>query len=36
LSTTPGNIGLKFFEKTDAVFDFDRSVVYMLASKLSL
>lgn len=29
LNTTPGNIGLKFFEKTDAVFDFDRSVVYM-------
>ena len=29
LSTTPGNIGLKFFEKTDAVFDFDKCVVYM-------
>ena len=28
LITTPGNIGLKFFEKTDAVFDFDQSVVY--------
>lgn len=29
LFTAPGNIGLKFFEKTDAVFDFDESVVYM-------
>lgn len=29
LFTTPGNIGLKFFEKADAVFDFDQSVVYM-------
>ena len=29
LFTAPGNIGLKFFEKTDAVFDFDQSVVYM-------
>lgn len=29
LITTPGNIGLKFFEKTDAIFDFDKSVVYM-------
>jgi hypothetical protein len=29
LNTTPGNIGLKFFEKTDAVFDFDKCVVYM-------
>lgn len=29
LITTPGNIGLKFFEKTDAVFDFDKFVVYM-------
>ena len=27
--TAAGNIGLKFFEKTDAVFDFDQSVVYM-------
>ena len=27
--TAPGNIGLKFFERTDAVFDFDQSVVYM-------
>lgn len=29
LFTAPGNIGLKFFEKTDAIFDFDESVVYM-------
>ena len=29
LFTVPGNIGLKFFEKTDAIFDFDQSVVYM-------
>ena len=29
LFTTPGNIGLKFFEKTDAIFDFDEYVVYM-------
>ena len=29
LFTAPGNIGLKFFEKTDAVFDFDQSVVYI-------
>lgn len=29
LFTTPGNIGLKFFEKADAVFDFDQSVVCM-------
>ena len=29
LITTPGNIGLKFFEQTDAVFDFDKSVVYL-------
>jgi hypothetical protein len=29
LFTAAGNIGLKFFEKTDAVFDFDQSVVYM-------
>ena len=29
LFTTPGNIGLKFFERTHAVFDFDMSVVYM-------
>ena len=29
LFTTPGNIGLKFFERTHAVFDFDQSVVYM-------
>lgn len=27
--TTAGNIGLKFFEHIDAVFDFDRSVVYL-------
>ena len=26
LSTTPGNIGLKFFEKADVVFDFDQHV----------
>ena len=29
LFTAPGNIGLKFFEKADAVFDFDESVIYM-------
>ncbi len=29
LCTTPGNIGLKFFERTHAIFDFDQSVVYM-------
>lgn len=29
LFTTPGNIGLKFFERTHAIFDFDQSVVYM-------
>ena len=29
LFTTPGDIGLKFFEKTHAIFDFDMSVVYM-------
>lgn len=29
LFTAPGNIGLKFFERTDAVFDFDQSVVYL-------
>ena len=29
LFTTPGNIGLKFFERTQAIFDFDQSVVYM-------
>ena len=27
--TTPGDIGMKFFEHIDAVFDFDRSVVYV-------
>ena len=29
LFTTPGNIGLKFFERTQAIFDFDQSAVYM-------
>ena len=29
LFTTPGNIGLKFFERVHAIFDFDQSVVYM-------
>ena len=29
LFTTPGDIGLKFFERTRAVFDFDQSVVYL-------
>ena len=29
LFTTSGNIGLKFFERTHAIFDFDQSVVYM-------
>ena len=29
LFTTPGNIGLKFFERTYAILDFDQSVVYL-------
>lgn len=29
LFITPGNIGLKFFEHIDAIFDFDQSVVYL-------
>ena len=29
LFTATGNIGLKFFEKIRAIFDFDQSVVYM-------
>lgn len=29
LFTTPGNIGLKFFERTHAILDFDQSVVYL-------
>jgi hypothetical protein len=29
LFTTPGNIGLKYFERAHAIFDFDQSVVYM-------
>ena len=29
LFTTPGNIGLKFFERAHAIFDFDQSVVFM-------
>ena len=29
LITTPANIGLKFFERAHAIFDFDQSVVYM-------
>lgn len=29
LFTTPGDIGLKFFERTQAIFDFDQSAVYM-------
>ena len=29
LFTTPGDIGLKFFERTHAIFDFDHSVVFM-------
>ena len=29
LFTTPGNIGLKFFERTHAIFDFDQSFVFM-------
>ena len=29
LFTTHGNIGLKFFERIHAIFDFDQSVVYM-------
>ena len=28
LFSTPGDIGLKFFEKTQSVFDFDESVIY--------
>ena len=31
LFTTPGNIGLKFFEKTHAIFNFDQSVVYLMS-----
>ena len=27
--TTPGDIGLKFFERIDAILDFDQSVIYM-------
>lgn len=27
--TTPGDLGLKFFERIDAVFDFGQSIVYM-------
>jgi hypothetical protein len=27
LFTTPGNIGLKFFERVHAIFDFNQSVV---------
>ena len=30
LFTTPGNIGLKYFERAHAIFDFDQSVVYMI------
>lgn len=29
LFTTPANIGMKFFERTHTIFDFDQSVVYM-------
>ena len=29
LFTTPADIGLKFFERTQAIFDFDQSAVYM-------
>ena len=29
LFSTPGDIGLKFFERTQAIFDFDHSAVYM-------
>jgi hypothetical protein len=29
LFTTPGDIGLKFFERTHAIFDFDHSFVFM-------
>ena len=29
LITTPGNIGLKFFERVKAILDFDKSVVYL-------
>ena len=29
LITTPGNIGLKFFERVEAILDFDKSVVYL-------
>ena len=28
LFSTPGDIGLKFFERIHAVFDFDESVIY--------
>lgn len=30
LITTPGNIGLKFFEQVEAIFDYDKSVVYVV------
>ena len=33
LFTTPADIGLKFFERTPAIFDFDQSAVYMKASE---
>ena len=29
LFSTPGDIGLKFFERTQAIFDFDQSAVYL-------
>ena len=29
LFTAPGDIGLKFFERAHAIFDFDQSVVFM-------
>ncbi len=29
LITTPGNIGLKFFERVEAILDYDKSVVYL-------
>ena len=30
LITTPGNIGLKFFERVETILDYDKSVVYLM------
>ena len=34
LFSTPGDIGLKFFERTHAIFDFGQSAVYMKVNDL--